>query len=155
MAAKSPVQKEVNRQFKHLYLRHGCICVNPITGGNFVGGARGEDSLAAQKRAACRAIVARAWHSDNSPNAPPLPVDMRDIYDMVRATGFRRLFGSFAQSIAVNDYRVSGHPPWEIFAAGMLASPHAADFLKNDKTLTSRFPPRPIYGLATSPIWNP
>jgi hypothetical protein len=151
---KSPIVKEVDRQFRHLAGRHGTSCYNPVTGGGFVFGMRGEDSIAAQKRSACRALVAREWHAHNSPSAPPLLVNCYEIEEARWKGGFSQLFAFFCQSVATANWAIAGHPPFEIYARGALASPRCPQTLKNDKALARRFPPQPIYSLGHGLTWH-
>ena len=97
--SKTLIEKEVDRLFRQLSARHGDPCTNPVTGGQFIFGMRGEDSIAWQKRNACRALVAREWHADNSPTAPPLLVHEWDIEEARHGGGlstFISLFCSLA-----------------------------------------------------------
>jgi hypothetical protein len=151
---KSPITKEVDRQFRQLVGRHGECCTNPVTGGEFVFGMRGEDSIAARKRSACRALVACAWHAHNSPNAPPLLVNWYDIEEARRGGGFSHLFACFARSVATNDWAIAGHPPFEIYAQGALASPRCPQSLKENAALAQMFPPQRIYSLGCQLIWH-
>jgi hypothetical protein len=116
---------------------------------------RGEDSIAAQKRNACRALVARDWHAQNSPTAPPLPVNVLEIAKAKKGGGLLHLLAYFAQSIASDTCYLPGHPPFEIYAQGVLASPECPSFFKQNKDLIERFPPRPIYGLKAGLVWTP
>jgi hypothetical protein len=138
------ITKQVDRQFRQLHARRGDLCNNPITGGLFVWGV---DSISDQKRDACRALVACAWHAANSPGAPPLPVHTWDIDIAKRGCGLSHLLAYFAQSVACDNWRLSGHPPFEIYAQGVLASPECPGFFTRNKTLVALFPPQPIYGL--------
>ena len=151
----SLIKNKVDSLFRQLHAAPGERCQNPVTGGWFVRGERGEGSMAAQKRIACRALVAREWCVDHSPpDAPALPVDEYAIAEMKTGGGYSHLFAYFAQSISGRDYVVSGHPPFEVYARGALASPHAPDFFKQNAALTKRFPPRPIYGLGPGLVWK-
>jgi hypothetical protein len=151
---KSPIVKEVDRLFRQLNGRRGTSCTNPVTGGGFESGTSREDSIAAQKCSACRALVARAWHAHNSPGAPPLLLNCRDIERARGGGGLSHLFAFFSRSVATNDWAIAGHPPFEIYARGALASPRCPTMLKNDKALVKRFPPQPIYSLGFGLIWH-
>jgi hypothetical protein len=153
--SKTPIVREVDRQFRQLAgWRHGTACNNPVTGGGFVYGLRGEDSIAAQKRSACRALVACEWHAHNSPSAPPLLVDCYEIERQRWGGGLSSLFGFFSRSVATADWAIAGHPPFEIYARGALASPRCPSILKNDRSLAKRFPPQPIFSLGCGLIWH-
>jgi hypothetical protein len=145
-AGASPsIKQQVDRQFRQLHARRGDWCNNPITGDSFVWGS---GRTSEEKRSACRALVAREWHAEHSPDALPLPVHTWDIDIAKRsASNVAHLLGYFSQSLAYDDWRISGHPPFEIYAQGVLASPECPWFFAEDKTLVALFPPRPIYGL--------
>jgi hypothetical protein len=147
----SSIKKEVDRLFRQLHAKRGDNCRNPVTGAAFVWAV---DSITEQKSSACRARVAQERHKDFSPGAPPLVVDAYEIAEMKSGGGEMHLFGYFCQSISSRDYRVLGHPQWEIYAGGVLASSRAPDFLKQDARLIGRFPPRPIYGLGPGLVWK-
>jgi hypothetical protein len=132
---------------QQLHGRRGDSCMNPVTGGRFIFGMRGEDSIAAQKRHACRALVAREWHAEHSPTALPLIVNGWDIEDARSGGGLPHLLAYFARSLRRNDWSIAGHPPFEIFARGVLASPECPSILREDQNLMKRFPPTPIYGM--------
>jgi hypothetical protein len=151
--AKSPIEKEVDRLFRPLRKCPRGLCNNPVTGDRFVLGMRGEDSIAAQKRTACRALVARAWHAHNSPSAPPLPVNVWDIDDAKKGGGLSHLLAYFAQSVACDTWCLSGHPSFETYARGVLASPECPSFFKENNDLAVRFPPQPIYGLEAGLVY--
>jgi hypothetical protein len=151
--SKSPIVKEVDKLFRQLHGRRGEICTNPVTGGRFVLGMRGEDSIAAQKRDACRALVAREWHAEHSPTAPPLLVNVWDIDSAMSGGGISHLLAYFSQSVEGTDWYTAGHPTFEVYARGVLASPECPPILREDQYLVSRFPPRPIYGLAPSLLY--
>jgi hypothetical protein len=147
------IDKEIDRLFGELPTAYGAQCVNPVTGAGFLWGI---DSIAVQKRLARRALLARQWCSDNGPpDLPPLPVHTDDIFDIKFGWGVLHLFGFYAQSIACRNYVVRGHPTFDQFARGMLASPFAPDFFKENEQLLRRFPPRPLAGLAPGNIWLP
>jgi hypothetical protein len=145
--SKTLIEKEVDRQFRQLSACRGDPCTNPVTGGQFIFGMRGEDSIAWQKRKACRALVAREWHASGSPTAPPLVVNEWAIEEARHGGGLSHLLGYFARSLKSNNWFIAGHPPFEIYARGVLASPECPSILKEDRELVERFPPQPIHGL--------
>ena len=148
----SPIRKQVDRLFRQLHARRNDLCRNPVTGLEFQWGV---DSISEQKLEACRALVAREWHAQASPGAPVLPVDALEIDAMKSGGGEKHLFGYYAQSIHCRGYSVSGHPPWETYARGVLASPYAPNFLSQDAQLMKRFPPRHMPGLTPYLTWEP
>jgi hypothetical protein len=147
------IKKKIERLFGQLPTEFGTQCQNPITGGWFLAGI---DPIEEQKRLARRALLARRWCANNGPaDLPPLPVHVEDIYDMKFGWGLLHLFGFYARSIACQNYVVRAHPTFYEFARGMLASPFAPDFFKENEQLVQRFPPRPLAGLGPSNIWLP
>ena len=148
---RSLIETEVDRLFRQLHAKHGDYCFNPVIGGTFVWAI---DSIMEQKRSACRAMVAQQWHAHGSPGAPPLVVDVYEIAEMKSGGGEMHLFSYFCRTISSRDYNASGHPWYEIYASGVLASPRAPDFLKHNAALIKRFPPRPIYGLGPGLVWK-
>jgi hypothetical protein len=147
------IKKEVDRLFRELPTTYGAQCRNPVTGGGFL---RGIDPITVQKRMARQALRARQWCAENDPpDLPPLPIHAWDIDDMQVGQGLLHLFGYYARSLASRGWVLKGHPSFEEYACGMLASPHGADFFKRNKELMKRFPPRPLAGLDVGNYWRP
>jgi hypothetical protein len=147
------IKKEVDRLFSNLRGTHRAQCQNPVTGGWFLWGI---DPIAVQKRKARRALAARRWCAENDPpDLPPLPIRGSEIFDMQVGQGLLHLFAYYARSLADRDWVVEGHPSFDEYARGMLASPHGADFFKRNKELMERFPPRPLAGLGVDNVWRP
>jgi len=144
------IRKQVDRLFRQLHAQHNDLCRNPVTGLEF---AWGIDSVSEQKREASRALVACAWHAHNSPGAPPLPVHVWDIHDAKKGGGHLHLLAYFVQSVAAGEWRLSGHPPFETYARGVLAAPECPSFFKENNDLAERFPPQPIYGLEAGLVY--
>jgi hypothetical protein len=147
------IKKTVNRGFRELPTERGAPCRNPVTGSGFV---RGIDPLAPQKRKAERALVAREWCAFHGPHdLPPLPIHAYEIDDMKSGRGLLHLFAYFAQSLVCRDYRLPRHPPFEMYARGVLAYPHAPEFFTNNQELRKRFPPKPLPGMGPGLVWRP
>jgi hypothetical protein len=148
------IERHVDQLFKEIPAEYGSSqCQNPVTGGWFI---RGLDPIAPQKRLACRALEAREWSARTGPpDLPPLPVSGEEIDEIKRGQGLLHLFAYFARSIASRDYVVEGHPPFDVYASGMLASPYSADFFKKNEELKRRFPPRLISGLGPDNCSSP
>jgi hypothetical protein len=147
------ISKHVDSLFNQLNMQRDDKCRNPVTRIEFVWSI---ETIPEQKLEACRAFVAREWHAHRSPEAPILPIDVLEIDAMMCGGGEAHLFAFFAQSIALAGYNVSGHPPWETYARGVLASPYAPVALRNDHTLIRKYPPRPMTGLSPFNLgWQP
>jgi hypothetical protein len=54
----------------------------------------------------------------------------------------------------MRDYDTAGHPRFEEYARGVMASPLAPDFVRNDPELLKRYPPTPLAGLGAGLIWR-
>jgi hypothetical protein len=149
----SSIKKTIDRLFGELPTPYGELCQNPITGGWFLGGI---DPIAEQRRLARRALLARRWCAKNDPpGLPPRPLDGVGIQDMKRGQGLLHLFAYYAQSIAARGWVVGGHPHFDEYARGMLTSPFAPHFFKENEELLKRFPPRPLAGLGPGCTWLP
>jgi hypothetical protein len=145
------IQKQVDRLFRDL---PAGSCQNPVTGPWF---EKGLDPLAPQKRIACAALMAREWFAREGPReVQPLPIHNDDIQRMKSGGGFRHMFGYYAQSVCCFGYAVEKHPSFDDYARGVMASPGAPDFFKENEWLRKRFPPRPLSGLNRSSLcWKP
>jgi hypothetical protein len=108
-----------------------------------------------QKRLGRRAKVARKWFAvSGPPDAPPLPLWYDEREDL-KVGGLKHLVAEYACSLACLDFDVEKHPSFNDYARGVMASEHAPDFLKKDKQLQKRFPPRPLTGLEPGLVWKP
>ena len=127
------------------------ICVNPITGAKWVSNV---DSIEPQKQAACHALAARDWFGRTAPqDAPPLPLSCGE-REALKSGGLPHIVAWFASSLEHCDYDFDGHPSFEDYARGVLASPFAPDFIKQDQALRKRFPPRQLHGLGPGLVWR-
>ena len=128
---------------------------NPVTGAGFVWGA---DKIEPQKREACRALRAREWFAKNGPpDVQPLPLHHQVIEDLRYQKGpLLHLLASYARSVRGRDWDIEGHPLFDVYARGVLASPYAPAFLMQDEGLRKRFPPGPITGeIGRDLCWHP
>src|SRR5262249_25366595 len=48
----------------------------------------------------------------------------------------------------------AGHPLFEDYARGVMASPYAPPIMKQNAQLTERYPPLPLHGLGYGLIWR-
>ena len=148
----------VDRLFRENPPLHGQQCVNPITGGRYIGVL---DPIAPQKRMARRAIRAREWFAIYGPqDAQPLPLSCEDIEDRKYAwesnqPSLSYIVSCFAYSLQLHDYEVNSHPSFEDFACGVTASEHAPDLVREDEVLRKRYPPRRLRGLDPGHCWEP
>ena len=148
------IGREMERQFKLIpEPRHGCIRMNPVTGGRFVYGI---EPIEPQKQAACRALLAREWFALNGPaDAPQLPITYEEREYLKWRTGrpLDYVVAQFARSLGPQ-YDVTEHPPFSKFVSGLLwdhdnggsGLPLSAEGLAE---LKRRFPPRQLEGLSS------
>jgi hypothetical protein len=157
------IKSYVDGLFKEdLSCRKGNLRVNPVHGGKFIDGM---DPIATQKRDARRALLAREWFYEFGPRgAPPLPISSCQIEDMRYGfgrfgakVGFYHLIAHFAASLRARGWDYTMHPSFGDFASSMLASDYVQhlDFLKNDEELHKRYPPRALYTIGPSGVWEP
>src|SRR5215472_5647000 len=102
------------------------------------------------------ALAAREWFRQHAPPwAPELPLSSSDIGKLVRSKSPAiALVGYFAASLAACNWDFKNHPTFQIYAAGVMASPSASDHLKKDLKLLREFPPRELPGLDQGFIWG-
>jgi hypothetical protein len=139
---------------------NGQVSTNPVTGGRFLKGETGEDSIAHQKRDAERALLAQEWFALHGPtNAPALPVahtgweDMRHDHECA----LKPLIGFYARSLSFRDWQVQNHPSFEDFARGLLANNNGLWDLRQrvGPAILKRYPPRALAGMAPGGYWAP
>src|SRR5262249_27911752 len=108
------------------------------------------------QRQVCAALAAREWFRQHAPHwAPELPLSSTDIEKLIRSKSPAiALVGFFAASLAACNWDFKNHPTFQIYAAGVLASPYASDHLKKDLKLLREFPPRELPGLDQGFIWG-
>jgi hypothetical protein len=148
---RTAIEAVVERLFREAPDRHYEIRENPVTGGRWVSGV---DPVGPQKHAAIRALKAEEWFARHAPHdAPPLPLSYCD-RECLKRGGLPHIVAWFARSLAARGYNLDGHPLFEEFARGVMASPHTPDFIKQDQSLQTRFPPCPLPGLGSGLYWS-
>ena len=136
----------------------GQVCENPVTGGRFLKGETGEDSIAYQKRTAEKALLAQEWFAVHGPrNAPPLPVKAQDWEEMRHEFGLNTLIGFYARSLAIRNWDVHNHPSFEDFARGLMAIDTGFWALQQrvGPAVLKRYPPRALAGMTPGTFWAP
>jgi hypothetical protein len=112
---------------------------NPVTGGGFVAGF---DPIGLEKLAAQRALEAREWFAAQKPDdAPQLPLSAVDCDAIKWASPLKYIVSNFASSLRSRDYRTEGHPTFDEYARGVLASSRTPNWIRGDKQLLRRYPP--------------
>jgi hypothetical protein len=139
------------RQAKFNNLK-GQICENPITKSKWVPGA---DPVPLQKRAACRALVARAWFAYWNPGLPPLPLCPGERWNLKIKGGINYLVSEYAASLEFREYDTFRHPSFELYVRGVMALPSRSDFIGQHPELLKRYPPLPLPGLRHGLNWDP
>jgi len=147
---KSDLQVEVDRLFRQAPDRYNYFRQNPVTDHGFTA----DDPIGPQKQAAVRALKAREWFATHAPpDAPTLPLSYRD-RERMKAGGLPHIVAWFARSLEGRDYNFDGHPPFNEYACGVMASPGTPYFIKDDRHLQTRFPPCALPGLDRHQYWN-
>jgi hypothetical protein len=151
--AERRVNRFVEQLFQKSPLVYGRNCVNPVTGGSYIGG---DDPVEPQKEMARRALLAGLWFADHGPpDGQPLPISGAQIERLKFRDPLSHIISCFAYSLRALDWDVKQHPPFEDFARGVLASEHAPEFVVEDRALRLRYPPRRLPGLGPYMVWAP
>lgn len=154
----SLIKDKVDALFRQVLLQPNGLCENPVTRGSFMKGESGEDSIAYQKRAAEKALLAQEWFAFyGPPDAPPLPVTACGWEEMRHEFGLNTLVGSYARSLAIRSWEVHNHPSFEDFARGLMAIDTGLWDLQNrvGPDVLKRYPPRPLVGMTRGTYWAP
>jgi hypothetical protein len=152
MKMKSQIEAQVDHLFRNAPDRFEELRRNPVTGGWWVSGL---DPIEEQEQAAHRALTAQAWFARTGPkDAPPLPLSDGERHDLkYRRTPLDHIVSLFALSLSSCDYAFEEHASFDDFARGVLASPEAPDFVR-DQDLLKRYPPCPLPGLGRGLYWE-
>ena len=146
------IKAQVDRLFRQAPDRHEEIRTNPVTGGRWVNRL---DPVKPQKQAALRALMAGDWFARTAPpGAPPLPLSYEE-REALKRGGLPHIVAWFARSLDARRYAYDEHPSIEDYACGVMASPHAPDFITQDPELLKHYPPRPLRGLDPHLYWDP
>lgn len=150
----SKFKDQVDLLFKNAPDRHYETRENPVTGGRFVPEL---DPIRPQKLKAQRALEAREWFAaQKPPDAPDLPLNYGDREDVRwQGEGLFYLVGAFARSLHGRDFRIEGHPDFDTFARGVMASGSTPDFVRSDPQLLRRYPPRSLNALNRALVFDP
>jgi hypothetical protein len=128
---------KVEELFKNAPDRHERFRENPVTGGSFVGGL---DPVRPQKLIAERALEAQEWFAAQKPDdAPELPLTKAG-RERLKAGQLSYIVSLFARSLAYRDFRTEGHPNFDEYARGVMASDWTPKWIREDAQLLSRYP---------------
>lgn len=145
------ITSHVNRAFSEIGGCPGETVENPVTGSSWVKGVDGEQL---QKANARRALIAVKRFAHEGPSdAPPLPTT-RGECESLKKGGLSHLVAWFAESLRRMDYDMDTHPSFDDYARGVMESPHAPDFIRQDQALKWRFPPNPLAHLRSGLVWR-
>jgi hypothetical protein len=147
------IEQQVDQLFADALRRSPDVCENPVTGERFV---PGDDPVRPHKERAIRALVAQLWFATQKPwGAPDLPLSYDDREEIRwQGSGLFYLVGAFARSLQHGDFWIEGHPDFDTFARGVMASPVTPAKFRNDLDLLHRFRPKPLPGLTPGLVFK-
>jgi hypothetical protein len=152
------IKDKLDALFQHVLLQPNGQCQNPVTGGWFLKGESGEDSIPYQKRAAEKALLAQEWFAVHGPrNAPPLPLIAWE-WDKMRygcTGGLETLVGLYARSLSFRDWRAHDHPSFEDFARGLMVFSDIRTRAGQDPLVVKKYPPLALIGMTNGAFWEP
>src|SRR4051794_9428039 len=98
------LELEVDRLFREAPDRDEKTHRNPVTGTGFTD----DDPIGPQKRAAIRALTARAWFARENPGMPPLPVSYAEREEYRGRGGVHYIVSVYARSLEAQNYDLAG-----------------------------------------------
>jgi hypothetical protein len=106
---------------------------------------------------AIKALIAQSrFAHEKSPDMPDLPLNAREdspgTFKWQSARHY--LVEAYNYSLRSRDYRLEGHPDFETFARGVMASQWTPEQIRNDAELLRRFPPKPLPGLGRGLVFK-
>lgn len=72
----------------------------------------------------------------------------------MKVDGVRYILSVFARSLAHRDYRTDGHPKFDEYARGAMASDMTPEFIRKDAQLLRQYPPEPLNGMGPGLVWR-
>jgi hypothetical protein len=114
------------------------------------------DSTMEQIDRAHRATLAReAFATEGPPDCQPLPTNYGERERLKVGFGLGYVVALYARSLSVRNYAITDHPPFAVYAAGILALTNVGPkFLSYQPSLAQRYPPRRLPGLCESGYWT-
>ena len=141
----------VEELFENAPDRYAEVRENPVTGETFVAGL---DPIRPQMARAQAALDAHEWFAAHKPgDAPELPLRQVDREDL-KVEGLPYIVSVFARSLADRNYRTDGHPKFDEYARGVMASDMTPEFIRKDPQLVRRYPPVPLRGMGPGLKWR-
>jgi hypothetical protein len=145
------IEKHVEDLFANADDRHDELRFNPVTGAGFHGRL---DPIGPQKQIAIRALRARAWFEPQRPSdAAELPLNSWDRH-MIKCRAVDYIVAAFSFSLEMRDFETEGHPRFEEYARGVMASPETPEHVRNDPELRRWYPPVLLPGLGAGLMWR-
>ena len=124
---------------------------NPVTGSQWL---RGVDPIRPQKLAADRALTARERFANTGPqDALPLPLSYAE-RERLKGGGLPHMIALYARSLEAVEYNFEGHPNFDEYARGVMASDMAPAFIRDDACLLRRYPPASLVGMGPGLVWR-
>ena len=145
------IKNKVDLLFKNAPDRFAEVRENPVTGGKFVANV---DSMRGQKLRAQRALEARESFGAQKPDdAPELPLSYQE-RERLKVCGVNYIISVFGRSLACRDFLTEGHPNFDVYARGVMASELAPPFIREDAQLLLDYPPEPLTGMGPGLQWR-
>ena len=145
------IKRQVDLLFKDAPDRSEELRQNPVTGGMFVASL---DPIRPQKLMAERALEARERFAAEKPNdAPELPLNYQE-RERLKVSGLPYIVSLYGRSLAAQDFRTEGHPDFDEYARGVMASNMTPSWIREDAQLLRRYPPKPLDGMGPGLVWQ-
>lgn len=98
--------------------------------------------------------VASAWFRSHGPAGYELPWGYAERERIKGRDHLGFIVSAFARSLEVNGYCYQAHPTFDEYAKGVLASPLAPKFVKEDSQILTKYPPTAMPGLGPGLVWK-
>ena len=115
-----------------------------------------QETPAKQRQFERQALAAREWFKQHGPpDAPVFPIGYAEREEL-KMGGLPHIVAWYARSLAARKYNFEEHPSFDEYASGVMASEkHAPGFIRDNKEMRRRFPPRPLVWLESGLYWCP
>ena len=87
------------------------------------------------------------------PDASELPLSYQE-RERLKVCGVNYIISVFGRSLAYRDFRTEGHPNFDEYARGVMASEMAPPFIREDEQLLRQYPPEPLKGMGPGLQWR-
>lgn len=113
------------------------------------------DPVEEHKVRAQRARLAQLRFASHKPcDAPELPLTQQEREYLKGGSALDYVVSLFARSLAYRDYVIKGHPDFDDYVCGVMASKDTPDWIRQDPTMLRRFPPEALPGLGGGLIYR-